>query len=305
MATIFFVYLLTFANGKVYVGMSRTDNKGGMTVRYRRHTYAATRGTRSPLYNAWRCHGAPVQTILSTHDTREDCALAEIDAIQEHDSMNRERGYNLQPGGEGMHAPPGSAVYALMRAKVWDNPVTRKKLSDAFKGKPLSEATRAAHAEWRGSPEAHAQFAEISRRPEVRAKASERMLKRLDGGLRQYLSDVQKGRPKNISPDGKAAASAKRKAWAATPEGRAAILKGAETLRDPAVMAKRKTGHAIYLKSEANAELCRANSVKARRPVKDERTGEVYDSIRAASLALGVKAPSIHFHIKKGRFTYV
>lgn len=305
MVTIFFVYLLTFANGKVYVGMSRTDKKGSFTGRYREHKRVAKTGKDMPVYRAWRAHGDPQMSILSTHETRAECAQAEIDQIQAFDCMNKTKGYNLMPGGEGMHAPPGSAVYALMRAKVWDNPVTRKKLSDAFKGKPLSEATRAAHAKWRQTPEAKAFIADVSRRPEVRAKSSERMRKRLDDGLRQYLSDVQKGRPKNISPEGKAAASAKRKAWAATPEGRAAILKGAETLRDPAVMAKRKTGHATYLKSEVNAELCRANSAKARRPVKDERTGYVYDSIRAASLALGVKAPSIHFHIKKGRFTYV
>lgn len=196
-------------------------------------------------------------------------------------------------------------MYELMRAKVWDNPVTRQKLSDAFKGKPLSETARDAHAEWRKSPEARAQFTEISRRPEVRAKASARMSERLANGYREFLSDVQKGKPKNVSPEGKAAGRAKRKAWAATPEGKAAIMKGAKTLRDPAVMARRRAGHAVYLKSKANVELCRANSTKARRPVKDERSGTTYDSIRSASQALGVKAPSIHYHLKKGHFTYI
>ena len=135
MKQIFFVYLLTFANGKVYVGMSKTDSRGRTDNRYRQHEWTAKSGKLSPIYNAWRKHGAPVQSITSTHPTREACALAEIDAIQAYDSMNPARGYNLQPGGQGLHAPAGSAVYELMRAKVWHNPERRRKASEALKGK--------------------------------------------------------------------------------------------------------------------------------------------------------------------------
>src|ERR1700739_524077 len=116
MEPVYFVYLLTFPNAKVYVGMSKTDAKLRTDNRYKQHAWEARRGKQSPLYNAWRKYGVPPLTLLSTHATRAECALAEIDAIQAHDSMNPEFGYNLQPGGQGMNAPVGSARHELLAA---------------------------------------------------------------------------------------------------------------------------------------------------------------------------------------------
>lgn len=56
--------------------------------------------------------------------------------------------------------------------------------------------------------------------------------------------------------------------------------------------------------SEVNAKLCKANAARVSRPVRDERTGAEYASIRAAAAALNVTGPSIHYWIKKGRFVY-
>lgn len=103
-----------------------------------------------------------------------------------------------------------------------------------------------------------------------------------------------------------AAGKAKRKAWAASPEGQESTRKGALAMRrNPEAMAKRRARHAEYLASEVNAELCKANAAKASRPVRDTSTGEEYASIRAAAEALGVTPPSVHYHLKKGRFSYL
>ena len=304
MDVVFFVYLLTFANGKVYVGMSRTDAKGGYTNRLKKHTYDA-RTKDIPIYRAWRKHGAPVQSILSTHTTREACALAEIDAIQTHDSMNPERGYNLQPGGQGLHAPPGSAVYELMRARVWDNPERRRKSSEALKGKPLPDTVLAAHKVWRGSPEAKAQFAEIAKRPERRAKLSAGMKERLTPEYRQHLSDSQRGKPRYYSEEGRASRKAKWQAFLATDAGKAANRAGMAAMRaNPENEAKRKAAAAVYGNSEANKAHCKAMAAKSRKSVKDLTTGQVFESRTAAAKAHGVTGPTVGYWIKQGRFSY-
>lgn len=306
MKQMFFVYLLTFDNGKVYVGMSRTDAKGGTTARYRDHARTARYGKDLPIYHAWRKHGAPVQTILSTHATRDECALAEIDAIQTYDSMNPAHGYNLQPGGQGLHAPVGSAVYELMRAKVWNNPERRRKSAEALKGKPLPSSVQAAHKLWRESDAGRAKTAELTKRPEVRAKMSLAMTQRLASGYREYLSEVQIGKPKNITPEGKARIAAARAAWLASDEGKAKVREGALKMRaNPENEAKRQAAHAKFLASDVNQAHCRAMAIRASKPVKDFATGHIYESRTAAARAFGVTGPTIGYWVKKGKFGYV
>lgn len=302
MKPIFFVYLLTFTNGKVYVGMSKTDAKGGTTTRYRDHARTARYGKASPIYNAWRKHGAPVQAILSTHNTREACALAEIDAIQVHDSMNPAHGYNLAPGGQGMHAPVGSAVYELMRAKVWDNPERRRKSSEALKGKPLPADTRAAQRAWITSDEGKATTAAITQRPEVQEKLSAAMTRRLENGYREYLSEVQIGVPKPMSETGREHQRAGVKAWLSTDEGKAAQRAGIVAMHASEL---RKARHAEFVNSDANKAHCAAMGAKARKPVKDLASGQVYESRTAAAAALGVTGPTIGYWVKQGKFEYL
>jgi len=305
MFTTYFVYKLQFANGKLYVGMSKTDAKGRTDARYRKHAYDARRGKALPVYSAWRKHGAPAQVILSTHATRDECALAEIDAIQTLDSMNPARGYNLQPGGQGLHAPIGSAVYELMRAKVWDNSERRRKSSEALKGKPLPDSVRAAHREWQTSDAGRAVTAQITQSPEVRAKLSAAMTRRLATGYREYLSDVQIGKPRELSPEGRERGAAARKAWLATDEGKAASRRGAQAMRaNPENEAKRKAAADAYAKSDVNKAHCLAMAAKVSKPVKDVATGQVYGSRMAAARAFGVSGPTIGYWIKKGKFEY-
>ncbi len=307
MDIIFFVYILTFANGKVYVGMSRTDAKGRSANRYRQHALAAKNGKRSPVYNAWRKHGAPVQSILSTHADRNACALAEIDAIQTYDSMNPACGYNIMAGGEGLHAPPGSAAYELMRAKVWNNPAWREKVSVALKGRPVSDATRVAQAAWIQSDEAKARIAAVARHPETRAANSARMKQRLeDPEYRAWLSANQLGKPKNISAEGRARIVAGRESYAASERGKEGARRGAAIMRaNPENLDKRRRAHAAYLASGANKALCQANAARACKGVREVATGRTFASQKDAAAAFGVSRPTVNYWVRTGRFEHV
>lgn len=302
----FFVYLLTFANGKVYVGMSRTDSKGRDTNRYYQHANAARVGKQGFVYSAWRKHGPPVQTVLSAHVSRELCALAEIDAIQQYDSMNPAAGYNLAPGGEGMHAPVGSAMYELMRAKVWNNPETRSKISAALKGRPLPDATREAQLKWCRSDAGKAFIRGVTARPEVRSQLSASMTERLANGYREYLGDVQRGKPRKFTEKGWAARQAKRLAWLDSEVGKAALRAGCIAMRaNPDNEAKRKAAAALYSNSATNKVHCAEMGAKSRKAVKDLATGEMFESRTAAAKARGVTGPTIGYWVKQGRFVYV
>lgn len=303
----FFVYLLTFANGKVYVGMSRTDKQGGTQKRYREHAVAARGGKTNPVYRAWRKHGEPEQTIISWHVTREECAQAEIDAIKAHDSLEGANGYNLMAGGEGLNAPPGSAMHELMRERVWNNPELRQRTSARLKGKPVSDECRAAHAEYINTPEAKARIAEVAKRPETRAANSAAMKRRLeDPEYRRTLSENQKGKPKNTSPEGRARQEAGRRAYFASERGKANSRRGAMMMRaKPENEAKWRAAHKMFLHSPENVEHCRAIAARNRKPIRVVATGQIYESRDALAAELGVQAPVINYWIKKGRYEYV
>lgn len=307
MGSIFFVYLLTFPNGKVYVGMSRTDARGLDTNRYRQHACAARAGKQLPLYNAWRKHGAPEMSILSRHGDRATCALAEIEAIEAYESMDTSRGYNLMPGGEGLHAPPDSAIYALMRDRVWDNPAWRRKLSDALKGRPPAQATREAQKAWRESPKGKATLAAAARTPQRRAKVSAAASRRMqDPEQRAHLSRVQIGKPKNTSPEGRQRQAAGRAAYAASARGKANARRGAAImLSNPENVEKRKVAHAAYLQSEQNLAHCRAVALRNRKPIRIVATGQVFASRQSLADELGVSGPSVSYGVKTGKYEYL
>ena len=109
------IYLLTFPNGKGYVGQTVQNT----AVRLTQHAKAAINGGQA-LYRAWRKHGAPTLTVLF------ECAASELDAA-ETTCISALRtfspnGYNLTAGGRDSPL----AISAEARAK----------LSAAAKGRP-------------------------------------------------------------------------------------------------------------------------------------------------------------------------
>lgn len=302
---IFFVYKLTFSNGKIYIGMSRTDKRGRVDNRYRQHEHTARSGKQLPIYNAWRKYGSPVQSIISAYSTREECALAEIDMIERHDSTNPKIGYNLMHGGEGLHAPPGSPMYALMREKVWNNPAVRAKLSAANKGKPPSPQTIAAANEFHKS-DAGREAKLKSWTDERKTKQSESTRVQMTNGGAEHLRIATKGRPDPRSPEGK---EAQRKAALEHMTQDRAKAMNAKAFSNPDNVRKFEEGRAAWRESDANAEHCRriaqlAAAASTRRVVH-VATGIEYPSCQALQIALGYShQSSVSRLIKQGKVTY-
>lgn len=303
---IYFVYLLTFSNGKIYVGMSRTDKAGGFTTRYRDHARAAKNGKDLPVYRAWRKYGAPAQIIIGKYSTRNDCAQAEIDFIAQNDATNPEVGYNLMPGGEGMHAPKGSAMHELMRRKVWDNPEVRTKLSAAFKGKPLPAETIAASVAARKTPEGQERMRRLVwENPEVRAKLSASTTRQMAEGGAAHLAEIMRERGDIRTPTQVAEQNARVKAFMNSPEGKDVAKRGYATMMaNPENITKQRAGQDEWRASEANRENCRRiaklSAAACARPVLDLKTGIEYPSQRAMGKALGMSDGGVSLRVKNG-----
>ncbi len=118
------IYCLTFPNGKQYVGLTTTPP----ARRFSRHKAAAANPENgSRLYLAWRKHGAPSLQVLAEFQN-DELAAAEREYILALNSRIP-HGYNQGEGGEG---PFGVAV----------SEETRRKISEAQKGKIMSEVSR-------------------------------------------------------------------------------------------------------------------------------------------------------------------
>lgn len=87
-----FVYILTFSNGKRYVGQTRRN----VSERMKEHRYDAMRGVDRALYEAWRTLGEPSCEVM-------ECSLDELDALEcstiERIGCRIPNGYNAVPGG--------------------------------------------------------------------------------------------------------------------------------------------------------------------------------------------------------------
>lgn len=304
----FFVYLLVFSDDRVYVGMSRTDGEGQYTNRLRAHRTAARTGKLNPVYAAWREIGEPVQMVVSEHDDRFSAARAEIDLIAALDATNPEFGFNVALGGQGIHAPKGSAIHRAMQKKVWGNAERNAKLSAALKGRPMSTAALAGFQDWfenggreHRSASARAQYDQ----PGAREAAAERTRQQMTEEARARLSQKLKGRPDPRSDKGKENAARLQRAYLDTPEGRANCLKGHEvSSQNPDNVAKRDANLATWRASEENRRNCQriaALSAQAcRRGVEDLKTGVVYASQREMAQALGISDGAVSLRVKKG-----
>ena len=89
------LYMLTFKNGKQYIG--QTVRK--LSTRISQHRTAMRAGSLLAVHCAWRMHGEPDVSTISTHDTQEVLSAAEIEAIKLHNTLSP-NGYNVGFGGE-------------------------------------------------------------------------------------------------------------------------------------------------------------------------------------------------------------
>mgnify|MGYP006266797153 CR=1 FL=1 len=304
--TIYFVYCLSFRNGKIYIGMSKTDSKGRFDNRYRQHKIAAKSGKSLFVYDAWRKYGDPVQTIISIHDFREECAIAEIDAIKERKATNPEFGYNILNGGQGLNFDDNPWLYELMKERVWNNPERRKKCSEALKGRKPSQATIDASNEWKQSEKGREAFRKAWDNEKRKSKAALRTKDQMKNGGSAHLKKMLRGRGDVRSEEGKLAQKEKTIAFMNSDEGKKIAKKGyAIMASNPENLKKWKERTDRWRATEENKENCKRmaalSALKCSKKVMLVSTGEKFESQSAMAKALNVSCACVSLWVKSGK----
>lgn len=180
------LYLLTFPNGKRYVGQTQGTVEG----RLGGHRCA---GSRTVVGKAVRRHGDPTIEVLLESGDRDELDRLEIKFIDWYDSQVP-AGYNVDPGGrtrrvtaeerramsqraraqgtDAMHSPEAREKKSASMKERWRDPEHREKVAKARKGKknpstPSQRANQSAAAKRRWAnmtPEAMEAYRESGRR---------------------------------------------------------------------------------------------------------------------------------------------
>src|SRR5579864_1129730 len=153
-----YIYLLTFGNGKKYVGQSVNFEN-----RFSEHKRCHKHGT-TKLYKGWRKHGLVSSEIVFVCRIRYLDEF-EIRFIAEYDSQKS--GYNTTAGGDEnlQNSPEGRASYKAAVEKYWADPNNRAAHMERLKAQWADPERRAAR-----SKSSKAKWAD----PEYRAAQSEK-----------------------------------------------------------------------------------------------------------------------------------
>ena len=118
----YLVYKHTAPNGKVYIGITSQKPE-------KRWHGGSNYSTQPYFYNAIKKYGWDSfdHVIIRDGLTEEEARIAERKLIKRYDSRNRDKGYNITPGGD---------------ISPMKDPVVRKKSSESHKGKKQSEEQR-------------------------------------------------------------------------------------------------------------------------------------------------------------------
>ena len=287
--------------------MSTTCNKGLFTNRFRQHRTVARSGKFSPLYNAWRKYGEPTQVILSLHGNRELCSLDEIQAIIDYKSIDREFGYNIANGGQGLNFHNNPALYELMKIKVWQNSERIRKTREANKGKKPSQATIDGHKAWSKTDAAKEMYARPWASERIK-RASELTSKQMANGGAEYLKLKFKDRKDARSVEGKQAQKEKIKALMNTEYGKEIARKGhAAMISNPENVKKYREGSARWRESDANKENCKrmAQLSAQKNSKKVMLNGQIFDSQHKMAQTLNVSDACVSLWVKEGKVTRI
>jgi hypothetical protein len=310
MDIIYYVYLLTFPNGKIYVGMSKTKNENDFSARYKDNKNAAGQGRKLPIYNGWRKHGDPVQSIISKHNNRADCAASEIESIKALGATDIKRGYNLQAGGQGLQIDGNPVLYQLMSEKVWDNVERRRKSSEALKGKKPSQACADASAKFKKTDAGKQSYLKGWESEDRRKNAAERTRLQMANGGSEHLRLTTKGRTDPRSAEGKAAQIAKITAIMNSERGKAVARAGqAKMWSNPENVRKVKAATDAWRATDENKENCKRmallSAAKCSRKVRFAGGEEVFNSQRALGQSVGVTDATVTHWVKSGKVVRV
>lgn len=146
------VYVITFSNGKQYVGVTSNVDK-----RLTEHKSA-----NRPVGRAMRKHSYACEVVFT--GSREDCFAKEIELIAELDTISP-AGYNLTPGGDGVPLTDDvRAKLSQAAQRQWNSPEGRLRQVEAAQRRFADSEEREAHRKRCNDPEER-------RRRSERAKA--------------------------------------------------------------------------------------------------------------------------------------
>ena len=131
-----FLYMLEFANGKKYIGITSQSIRERMNSH---RSQAARKSSNLLVHKAWRKYGEPTVTVLAEMP-KEQLADAEIAAIKDHQTM-RPHGYNSSEGG---FIPTQEHILKISKSsrnRLFSEE-TRKKMSDSAKASNVIEHTK-------------------------------------------------------------------------------------------------------------------------------------------------------------------
>ena len=151
-----YIYIIFFPNGKVYIGLTTTS----LEQRKKEHKSNAKKGNRRYLYNALRKYNM-VDTFklieIDIADTKEELYEKEMGYIIMYRSFEREYGYNMTYGGDGVNG----YVFTEEDRKKISNTVKKYNKENPEVGKKHGEALKKYYQE---NPEARQEMSEIKKK---------------------------------------------------------------------------------------------------------------------------------------------
>ena len=202
-----YIYKIEFPNGKVYIGLTTTSLKR----RKSGHRKCAKGNDTRILYNALRKYTMEDTFELMEIDiayTKEELCEKEILYIQMYNSFDKEYGYNMTKGGEGVNGwvrtqEQREKISEAIKKYYDETPGAREKNSEALKKcykenpqlrKKISEANKKYYNETPGAREkASERGIKQFEKPGAREKASEKAIERFETpGAREKLSEIIK-----------------------------------------------------------------------------------------------------------------
>lgn len=192
------VYMHRFPNGKVYIGITskKPEKRWGNGLGYQtQFVYKAI------LKYGW---SNIEHIVLFSGLSKEEAERKEIELISLYDATNPTKGYNIENGGNSTGKHSKLTCEKISRNKKGWNPSdeTRKKMSEAKKGKPISESLRKALTGRKGKPLSEKQKAALLAANIGRVVSEETKRKQSESHKGKKLSEEQK---KKISESGKIA----------------------------------------------------------------------------------------------------
>lgn len=176
------VYLITFPNGKKYVGITSTSFKE-RKASHLSHMNTSTLAVHQALK---KFKGQEEWKVIGRADSWEELTALEIKMIEEHQSYIKRNGYNLTLGGDGTvgfeHSDKHKQRNSKAKTEYYANEENRKR---------TSEATLLAHRMNPAQAQEHSDF-----QKQRFTDPTER--ERVADGMRRFLSDEQNLRVHSI-----------------------------------------------------------------------------------------------------------